>query len=83
MCNNNIPNMMYPMIPNMMFPNMSNMTMPNNYTDIDINSHNQNNELTTRINAIERQLRRLEQRIIRLENNNNNSQDYDNSMYMM
>lgn len=73
MCNN-IP-IMYP-YPNMMMPNM----YPNNYTDIDINSNNQNNELTTRLNAIDRQLRRLEQRITKLENN---TQDNDNSMYMM
>lgn len=75
MCNN-IP--IYP-YPNMMIPNM----YPNNYTDIDINSNNQNSELTTRLNAIDRQLRRLEQRITRIENNYTNSNDYDNSMYMM
>ena len=75
MCNN-FPNMM---LPNMMiYPNM----YPNNYTDIDINSNNQNNELSTGLNAIDRQLRRLEQRISKLENNSNNN-DFDNSMYMM
>lgn len=45
------------------------------------------NDITERLNRLERQVKRLDQRLTRLEtpyaNTNNYNQDVDNNMYMM
>ena len=69
------------------FPNqiMGGMTSPN-YSD---NSYNINyiNDFNNRIERLERQVKRLDQRLTRLETpyakGNNNSNEPDNNMYMM
>lgn len=85
MCNDIIPNMM----PNMMIPNIQQMQpyqmgMPFNNMNYNVES----NDITTRLNAIERQIRRINDRLSKLEASNNNTyyneEDIDNnSIYMM
>ena len=62
------------------FPNMMPFNMmPNNYDT--------NNELNNKINILEKQIKRLDERITRLEaiinTNNNTKLEDNNSMYMM
>lgn len=85
MCNDIIPNMM----PNMMIPNIQQMQpyqmgMPFNNMNYNVES----NDISTRLNAIERQIRRINDRLSKLEASNNNThyneEDIDNnSIYMM
>ena len=81
MCNN-----MMPMMPNMMLPNMM---MPNMMIPFSNNTSNYttNNDINTKIDIIERQIKRLDERVSRLEatiNNNINTKfEENNSMYMM
>ena len=85
MCNDIIPNMM----PNMMIPNIQQMQpyqmgLPFNNMNYNVES----NDITTRLNAIERQIRRINDRLSKLEASNNNTyyneEDIDNnSIYMM
>lgn len=87
MCNNPLPNMM---LPNMMMPNM----IPNNMQDVmmglpfnNMNYNIDNNDINTKISALERHIRRMDERITKLEalynNTNNNINEPDNSIYMM
>lgn len=86
MCNDMIPNMM----PNMMMPNIQQMQpyqmgMPFNNMNYNVES----NDINTRLNAIERQIRRINDRLTRLEAVNNNTyyneeEEIDNnSIYLM
>ena len=76
-----MPMMSNMMVPNMMIPfnNMIPFTNNNNYTT--------NNDINTRLDIIERQIKRLDERVSRLEatiNNNTNTKFEDNSsMYIM
>lgn len=85
MCNNPLPNMM---LPNMIMPNM----IPNNMQDVmmglpfnNMNYNIDNNDINTKISALERHIRRLDERITKLEAlyNNTNNYEPDNSIYMM
>lgn len=85
--NGMIPNGMMPMMQN---PNM-NYTTPysnQNMMPCNQNNSNSNSDIDTRLSTIERQLKRLNERITRLEAtyNNNTTNIYnepDSSMYMM
>ena len=82
MCNNMMP------MPNMMNPFGNMMPFNNMYPYNNMNNYDTNNELNTKIGIMERQIKRLDERVSRLEatisnaNNNNNKVD-DNSMYIM
>lgn len=76
--------------PNQMFPNMMmqnpNMMMPYNMNSPNMYSQQTNqNDFNTRLNAMERQIRRMNERLTRLEANGgaSNYNEPDNSMYMM
>lgn len=78
---NQMPPMMNPQMPNQQFSGMS-PQMPNNTYQT-----SQFNDMTERIGRLERQVKRLDQRLTRLEtpyaNTNNFNQEPDNNMYMM
>ena len=75
MCNNPLPNM----IPNNMQDVMMGLPFNNMNYNID------NNDINTKISALERHIRRLDERITKLEAlyNNTNNYEPDNSIYMM
>ena len=82
--NNMMPQQMLP-ISNSQVPNNTLMGMPqmnnNNY------ANGQFNDMNERISRLERQVKRIDQRLTRIEtpyaNSGNYSQEVDNSMYMM
>ena len=69
--------------PNTQIPpmQMPNPTIPNNYTT------SQFNDINERVSRLERQVKRLDQRLTRIEtpyaNNNLSNNEPDNNMYMM
>ena len=76
------------------FNNMSNGMMPfqnqydmNNGLNNQMPNNNYFNDINERLNRLERQVKRIDQRLTRLEtpyaNTNNYNQDIDNNMYMM
>lgn len=75
---NNMPNGMMPFQNQYDMNNGLNNQMPNN---------NYFNDINERLNRLERQVKRIDQRLTRLEtpyaNTNNYNQDIDNNMYMM
>ena len=81
---NQMPNQMPSMMPNQMTvnPNQMPMTMSNNTY-----ASSQFNDMTERISRLERQVKRLDQRLTRIEtpyaNMNNLNSEPDNDMYMM
>lgn len=75
------PQMMNNQMPNQAYTGMGSQ-MPNNTY-----ANSQFNDMNERVSRLERQVKRLDQRLTRLEtpyaNTNNFSQEPDNNMYMM
>lgn len=84
MCNNMIPPMINNnMIPQSMLAQMIAMQDINGIPFNNMNYNTDNNDITTRLNALERQVKRMQDRILKLEASNNNYNNEDNSIYMM
>ena len=88
MCNNMMP------MPNMMNPFVNMMPFNNMYPYNNMNNYDTNNELNTKISIMERQIKRLDSRVARLESKCNiNTSNYqstndgyninENDMYML
>ena len=66
------------------FPNGNNMMMPPNNFENNFNN-TINNNLLNKLNEIDNRIKKLEQRIVKLENENGsiNYNEPDNSLYMI
>lgn len=82
-----MPNQMMP-FPNMTPYGMNNMMPYGNQNMMPCNQNNSNNDFENRLDTVEKQIIRLNDRVMRLESmyknkNNNIYNEPDNSMYMM
>lgn len=82
-----VPQMMNAGIPNQTYTGMPNQSYIGNQMPANTYANSQFNDMNDRVSRLERQVKRLDQRLTRLEtpyaNTTNFNQEPDNNMYMM